>query len=306
MQDVIRNTIEQIGTILLGKEHQIKLALTCLISGGHLLIEDIPGMGKTTLSQTLARELELSFNRIQFTSDLLPADILGVSIYDKERGSFTFHPGPIFNQLILADEINRATPKSQSALLEAMEERQVTIEGKTRILPSPFFVIATQNPNTQAGTFPLPESQLDRFLMRIELGYPDPVAERILLKGEDRRAVLSRLKPAMNSRQLVEVQTLSSEVKVSEALIDYIQRLVQYTRQSPDFAYGLSPRGALALLNCAKSWALIEDRSHVVPEDVQAVLPAIVEHRLREAADFTGHGGSALAQRLLTKVDVIG
>ncbi len=306
MQDVIRNTIEQIGTILLGKEHQIKLALTCLISGGHLLIEDLPGMGKTTLSQTLARELELSFNRIQFTSDLLPADILGVSIYEKERGSFTFHPGPIFNQLILADEINRATPKSQSALLEAMEERQVTIEGKTRILPSPFFVIATQNPNTQAGTFPLPESQLDRFLMRIELGYPDPVAERILLKGEDRRAVLSRLKPAMNSRQLVEVQTLSSEVKVSEALIDYIQRLVQYTRQSPDFAYGLSPRGALALLNCAKSWALIEDRSHVVPEDVQAVLPAIVEHRLREAADFTGHGGSALAQRLLTKVDVIG
>ncbi len=306
MQDVIRNTIEQIGTILLGKEHQIKLALTCLISGGHLLIEDLPGMGKTTLSQTLARELELSFNRIQFTSDLLPADILGVSIYEKERGSFTFHPGPIFNQLILADEINRATPKSQSALLEAMEERQVTIEGKTRILPSPFFVIATQNPNTQAGTFPLPESQLDRFLMRIELGYPDPVAERILLKGEDRRAVLSRLKPAMNSRQLVEVQTLSSEVKVSEALIDYIQRLVQYTRQSPDFAYGLSPRGALALLNCAKSWALIEDRSHVVPEDVQVVLPAIVEHRLREAADFTGHGGSALAQRLLTKVDVIG
>ena len=306
MQDVIRNTIEQIGTILLGKEHQIKLALTCLISGGHLLIEDLPGMGKTTLSQTLARELELSFNRIQFTSDLLPADILGVSIYEKERGSFTFHPGPIFNQLILADEINRATPKSQSALLEAMEERQVTIEGKTRILPSPFFVIATQNPNTQAGTFPLPESQLDRFLMRIELGYPDPVAERILMKGEDRRAVLSRLKPAMNSRQLVEVQTLSSEVKVSEALIDYIQRLVQYTRQSPDFAYGLSPRGALALLNCAKSWALIEDRSHVVPEDVQAVLPAIVEHRLREAADFTGHGGSALAQRLLTKVDVIG
>ncbi len=306
MQDVIRNTIEQIGTILLGKEHQIKLALTCLISGGHLLIEDLPGMGKTTLSQTLARELELSFNRIQFTSDLLPADILGVSIYEKERGSFTFHPGPIFNQLILADEINRATPKSQSALLEAMEERQVTIEGKTRILPSPFFVIATQNPNTQAGTFPLPESQLDRFLMRIELGYPDPVAERILMKGEDRRAVLSRLKPAMNSRQLVEVQTLSSEVKVSEALIDYIQRLVQYTRQSPDFAYGLSPRGTLALLNCAKSWALIEDRSHVVPEDVQAVLPAIVEHRLREAADFTGHGGSALAQRLLTKVDVIG
>ncbi|MFT7684789.1 MAG: MoxR-like ATPase [Candidatus Azotimanducaceae bacterium] len=305
MQDVIRKTISQIGTILLGKEHQIKLSLTCLISGGHLLIEDLPGMGKTTLSQTLAKALGLSFNRIQFTSDLLPADILGVSIFEKETSQFTFHPGPIFSQLVLADEINRATPKSQSALLEAMEERQVTIEGKTRELPSPFFVIATQNPNSQAGTFPLPESQLDRFLMRIELGYPDPAAERILMEGADRREMLLTFESIVDEKELLELQRLSSQVKVSDSLLDYIQRLVAYTRSAPEFAYGLSPRGALALLRCAKSWTLIEGRSHVVPEDVQAIVPCVVEHRLRETADFTGHGGSALAQRLLSKVDII-
>ncbi len=306
MPAVIEETIAQIGTVLLGKEHQIKLAMTCLLSNGHLLIEDLPGMGKTTLSHALAKVLNLSYNRIQFTSDLLPADVLGVSIFDKESGKFNFHAGPIFSQIVLADEINRTTAKSQSALLEAMEERQVTIEGKTRPLPEPFFVIATQNPNTQAGTFPLPESQLDRFLMRIELGYPDAVAERVLLQGEDRRVVLERLIPTMNVRKLKEIQDEAQQVKVSEALLDYVQRLVQYTRQAPEFAYGLSPRGALALLACAKSWALIENRSHVVPEDVQAVLPSVVEHRLREAADFSGHGGSALAQRMLTRVDVIG
>jgi len=306
MQDVIQKTISQIGTILLGKEHQIKLSLTCLISGGHLLIEDLPGMGKTTLSQTLAKALGLSFNRIQFTSDLLPADILGISIFEKEAGQFTFHPGPIFSQLVLADEINRATPKSQSALLEAMEEKQVTIEGKTRDLPSPFFVIATQNPNSQAGTFPLPESQLDRFLMRIELGYPDPAAERILMEGTDRRTMLLTFESIVDEKNLLKLQTLSQQVKVSDSLLDYIQRLVAYTRSAPEFAYGLSPRGALALLRCAKSWALIEGRSHVVPEDVQAILPGVVEHRLRETADFSGHGGGALAQRLLSKVDIIG
>jgi len=306
MPAVIKETIEQIGTVLLGKEHQIKLALSCLLSRGHLLIEDLPGMGKTTMSHALARALNLTYNRIQFTSDLLPADVLGVSIFDKETGEFNFHPGPIFSQLVLADEINRTTPKSQSALLEAMEERQVTIEGKTRPLPEPFFVIATQNPNTQAGTFPLPESQLDRFLMRIELGYPDATAERMLLEGEDRRVVLERLKPAIDVRTLQRLQDEVEQVKVSEALLDYVQRLVQYTRTAPEFAYGLSPRGALALLISAKSWAFIEDRTHVVPEDVQAVLPSVVEHRLREAADFSGHGGSALAQRMLIKVDVIG
>ncbi|HKI74262.1 MAG TPA: AAA family ATPase [Pseudomonadales bacterium] len=306
MHDAIQKTISQVGTVLLGKTNEIKLALTCLFSRGHLLIEDLPGMGKTTLAHALAQALGLSFNRIQFTSDLLPADILGVSIFDKNSGSFTFHPGPIFNQLVLADEINRTTPKTQSALLEAMEERQVTVEGETRGLPAPFFVVATQNPDTQAGTFPLPESQLDRFLMRIELGYPDPAAERVLLKGEDRRTVLSRQTPCMGTRELVDIQERCDQVKVSEALLDYIQRLVHYTRQSPDFAYGLSPRGALALLACARTWAYIDEREHVVPEDVQAVLPAVVEHRLREAADFSGHGGTALAQRLLTKVDVVG
>jgi MoxR-like ATPase len=306
MSNTLDTTIDQIGSVLLGKEHQIKLALACLLSRGHLLIEDLPGMGKTTMADAIAKVLDLTYNRIQFTSDLLPADILGVSVFDKDSGEFNFHPGPIFSQLVLADEINRTTPKSQSALLEAMEERQVSIEGKTRKLPSPFFVIATQNPNTQAGTFPLPESQLDRFLMRIELGYPDAAAERILLKGEDRRAILDRLGPTMDLAQLREAQAEAEQVKVSEALLDYIQRLVQHTRQAPEFAYGLSPRGTLALLSCARSWALIDKRTHVVPEDVQAVLPSVVEHRLREAADFSGHGGSALAQRLLTKVDIIG
>lgn len=306
MHEAIEETLAQIGTVLLGKQHEIRLALACLLSKGHLLIEDLPGMGKTTLAHALAQALGLSFNRIQFTSDLLPADILGVSIFDKAVSKFTFHPGPVFNQLVLADEINRTTPKTQSALLEAMEERQVTVEGETRPLPSPFFVIATQNPNTQAGTFPLPESQLDRFLMRIELGYPDPAAERVLLKGEDRRHVLARQKPCLPARDLVELQEQCQQIKVSEALLDYIQRLVQYTRQAPEFAYGLSPRGSLALLACARAWALIDKRSHVVPEDVQAVLPAVVEHRLREAADFSGHGGTALAQRLLTRVDVVG
>ena len=306
MSNTLDMTISQIGSVLLGKEHQIKLALACILSRGHLLIEDLPGMGKTTMAHAIAKVLNLTYNRIQFTSDLLPADILGVSIFDKETGDFNFHAGPIFSQLVLADEINRTTPKSQSALLEAMEERQVTIEGKTRPLPDPFFVIATQNPSTQAGTFPLPESQLDRFLMRIELGYPDAAAERILLKGENRRAILDRLEPTMDLAQLHEAQHEAEQVKVSEALLDYIQRLVQHTRQAPEFAYGLSPRGTLALLACARSWALIDKRSHVVPEDVQAVLPSVVEHRLREVADFSGHGGTALAQRLLTRVDVIG
>lgn len=306
MHEAIEKIIDQVGTVLLGKNHEIKLSLTCLLARGHLLIEDLPGMGKTTLAHALAQALGLSFNRIQFTSDLLPADILGVSIYDKDTSGFTFHPGPIFNQLVLADEINRTTPKTQSALLEAMEERQVTVEGETRPLPDPFFVIATQNPSTQAGTFPLPESQLDRFLMRIELGYPDPEAERILLKGESRRDILDRLGACISVSELKELQALAEAVKVSDALLDYIQRLVQYTRQAQDFAWGLSPRGSLALLACARAWALIDKREYVVPEDVQAVLPAVVEHRLREAADFTGHGGVALAQRLLSRVDIVG
>ena len=292
--------------MLLGKETQVQLALACLLARGHLLIEDQPGMGKTLLSHALAKVLGLTYNRIQFTSDVLPADVIGTSIFDRERSEFRFIEGPLFAQLVLADEINRATPKSQSALLEAMEERQVTVEGQTRPLPEPFFVIATQNPSTQAGTFPLPESQLDRFLMRIELGYPDPDAERELLKGGDRRRMLGTVEPVIDLAGLTELQNLVDEIKVSDPLIDYIQRLVGYSRRGADFAFGLSPRGSLALLQSAKAWALLQERSHVVPEDVQAVLPSVVEHRLREAADYTGHGGGALAQKLLTSVDVVG
>ena len=291
--------------ILLGKNTQVRLALACLFARGHLLIEDLPGMGKTLLSQALARVLGLSYHRVQFTSDVLPSDIIGSSIFDRETGGLRFIPGPLFAQVVLADEINRATPKSQSALLEAMEERQVTIEGQTRPLPQPFFVIATQNPVTQGGTFPLPESQLDRFLMRITLGYPDPDAERELLRGGDQRARLANLDPVLDLPRLQAIQAAVDAVKVSEPLLEYVQRLVGHTRLGGAFAFGLSPRGSLALLHVARAWALINNRSHVVPEDVQAVLPGVVEHRLREAADFAGHGGGALAQRLLASVDVI-
>ncbi|MGE0622514.1 MAG: AAA family ATPase [Pseudomonadales bacterium] len=297
---------EALNGVLLGKTHQVQLALACLLARGHLLIEDLPGMGKTLLSHALARVLGLTYNRIQFTSDVLPSDIIGTSVFDRERGDFRFIEGPLFAQVVLADEINRATPKSQSALLEAMEERQVTVEGETRVLPEPFFVIATQNPSTQTGTFPLPESQLDRFLMRIELGYPDPEAERELLRGGDRRATLGLLQPLADLDTLAALQSAVDDIKVSDPLIEYIQRLVGFSRRGGDFAFGLSPRGSLALLSSARAWALLQDRSHVVPEDVQAVLPAVVEHRLRESADFSGHGGGALAQKLLTSVDVVG
>jgi len=305
-QDNVRALITALNGVLLGKEPQIKLALACLLARGHLLIEDLPGMGKTLLSHALARVLGLSFQRIQFTSDLLPSDVLGSSIFDRDSGEFRFVEGPIFAQVILADEINRATPKTQSALLEAMEEYQVTADGRTRALPNPFFVIATQNPVTQTGTFPLPESQLDRFLMRIELGYPEPDAERELLRGGDRREVLGTLQPVLDQAGLTVLQQAVHAVRVSEPLIDYVQRLVAYSRHGSEFAFGLSPRGALALLRAARAWALLNGRGHVVPEDVQAVLTAVVEHRLREAADYAGHGGGALAQKLLSSVDVVG
>lgn len=305
MKELIQALIEALNTVILGKEDQVKLALACLFARGHLLIEDMPGMGKTLLSHALAQALGLSYNRIQFTSDVLPADIIGTSIFDKTASDFRFIEGPLFAQVVLADEINRATPKSQSALLEAMEERQVTAEGETRSLPEPFFVIATQNPATQTGTFPLPESQLDRFLMRIELGYPEPDAERELLRGGDRRKVLEAMESVSDLGALQAVQSAVDDVKISDPLIEYIQRLVGYSRRGSEFAFGLSPRGALALLHSARAWALIHDRSHVVPEDVQAVLPSVVEHRLREAADFAGHGGGALAQKLLSSVDVV-
>jgi MoxR-like ATPase len=306
IKDQIEGLISTLNKVLLGKDHQVKLALTCLFARGHLLIEDLPGMGKTLLSHALAVVLGLSYNRIQFTSDILPSDVIGASIFDKRSNTFEFLEGPLFAQVVLADEINRATPKSQSALLEAMEERQVTVDGTRRGLPDPFFVIATQNPVTQTGTFPLPESQLDRFLMRIELGYPEPDAERELLRGGDRRKLLDTLPVVCDLAALERIQAAVDAVKASDPLIDYVQRLVAHTRQASEFAFGLSPRGTLALLHAASAWALIHDRSHVIPEDVQAVLPGVVEHRLRDAADFAGHGGGALAQKLLSSVDVVG
>ncbi len=273
------------GVVILGKEHQLRLALTCLLARGHLLIEDLPGVGKTTLAHSLAAVLGLHYQRIQFTSDLLPADILGVSIYNRETADFQFHPGPVFSHIVLADEINRATPKTQSALLEAMEEHQITIEGETRELPQPFFVIATQNPLYQIGTFPLPESQLDRFLMCIELGYPDSDAERELLKGDDRRTLLAGIEPLMSAGQLLELQHQVDSVHASDALFDYLQALLEFSRQSPRFQNGLSPRAGLAILHSAKAWALLAGRDLVLPEDLQTVLPAVIGHRLQAAED---------------------
>ena len=281
----IHRVIESAGKIILGKEPQIRLALACLLAKGHLLIEDLPGVGKTTLAHVLARTLGLDFHRIQFTSDMLPADIIGVSVYERERGVFKFHPGPIFAQVILADEINRATPKAQSALLEAMEEHQVTAEGETRPLPVPFFVIATQNPSEQVGTFPLPESQLDRFLMRLELGYPGRDAERALLSGADRRDLLAAMSPCLEPSELVGLQAEAARVHVAPALLDYVQAIIEHTRRSPDYVAGLSPRAALALVHAARAWAYIEGRDKVIPEDVQAVLPGVAAHRLRPAHD---------------------
>ncbi|NLF55361.1 MAG: AAA domain-containing protein [Thauera phenolivorans] len=277
--------LDAASRIILGKEHELRLALACLVGGGHLLIEDIPGVGKTTLAHVLARLTGLQLQRIQFTSDLLPADILGVSVFDRSTASFTFHPGPVFSQMILADEINRATPETQSALLEAMEERQVTADSQTLALPEPFFVIATQNPAHQIGTFPLPESQLDRFLMRIQLGYPAAEAERALLRGEDRRSMLARQPPVIGPAQLLELQRAAREVSVGDALVDYVHALLTATRRDGEFSAGLSPRAGLALLAAARAWALIGGRDHVLPEDVQAVFPHVAGHRLHVAAD---------------------
>jgi len=285
---------QQVGQIVVGKELQIRQALVCLLAGGHLLIEDVPGVGKTTLAHALAISLGLQFNRLQFTSDLLPADVVGISIFERDKNAFAFHPGPVFSQVLLADEINRATPKAQSALLEAMEERQVTSDGVTRELPTPFFVIATQNPAHQIGTFPLPESQLDRFLMCLSLGYPDAVAERALLLGEDRRMLLKGLPTAMQPLELMAAQAGLRELHVSSALIDYVQALAQTSRQCGLFAEGLSPRAGIALLQAARAWAALEGRNHLIPEDVQAVLVPVAAHRLRP---LKATGSAALASR---------
>jgi MoxR-like ATPase len=300
MQNAINQLLDSANQIILGKQHQIRLALCCLLSRGHLLIEDMPGVGKTTLAHTLATLLGLNYQRIQFTSDILPADILGSSVFDTQNHAFKFHAGPIFNQMILADEINRSTPKAQSALLEAMEERQVTIEGKTYELPQPFFVIATQNPSHQIGTFPLPESQLDRFLMRLELGYPDPDAERALLTGQSRHSLIESLEVRLPPEQLLRMQQAATQVYASPALLDYLQAIIAYTRESPDYHCGLSPRAGLALLTAAKAWAFMDSRDAVIPEDIQAVLAAVAGHRLR-----SGHSHSeAIVAPLLEKVAI--
>ena len=305
-QVIIDSAVEEVGKVLLGKEPQIRLALCCLFARGHLLIEDLPGMGKTTLSHALASVLGLSWKRVQFTSDLLPADILGVSVFDANDSSFNFHPGPIFTQLLLADEINRTTPRTQSALLEAMGEGQVTIEGETRPLPQPFFVIATQNPIHQSGTYPLPESQLDRFLMRLELGYPPARAEREMFERRHSAALeIKRPRQCIDLDQLEAIRVAVSQVHASENLLDYLQRLVAYTRQSAEFEVGLSPRGALALLDCAKTWAAMHNREHVVPEDVQLVLPAVAGHRLIPSGSYAGDG-HALVDLVQRNVDVVG
>ena len=295
--------VKAAGEVILGKERQIRLAMACILARGHLLIEDVPGVGKTTLSHALARLLGLEYQRIQFTSDLLPADIIGVAVYDRETSSFRFHPGPIFAQIILADEINRASPKAQSALLEAMEEHQVTAEGETRKLPEPFFVIATQNPMHQVGTFPLPESQLDRFLMRINLGYPDAKAERELLRGQERRDMIHELQPAMTAPQLMELQKAVPTMQVSDALLDYVQALINHTRHTPRFTQGLSPRAGVAILRAAQAWAMMEGRRQVLPEDVQAILPAVVGHRLHGNAD-AAQGSFDPAKELIGAVPI--
>jgi len=304
MSQSLKNVIRQAEQIILGKPQQIRLALACLLARGHLLIEDMPGVGKTTLAQVLARTLDLQFRRIQFTSDLLPADILGVSVYQRDSEKFEFHAGPIFAQMILADEVNRATPKAQSALLEAMEEQQVTIEGTTRALPAPFFVIATQNPLHQIGTFPLPESQLDRFLMRIQMGYPDAQAERGLLSGVDRREIIAHLSPQMESAELLELQQRVRQVFVSPALLDYLQAILRHTREAARYTHGLSPRAGLALLSAARAWALLDERDAVIPEDVQAVLSGVVSHRLQAVGEYQKQNSDTLARELIEAVAI--
>jgi len=302
--DALRQTVAQLNKIILGKDMQVRLAVACMLARGHLLIEDVPGVGKTTLAQSLAHTLGLSYQRVQFTSDLLPADIIGVSIFDRNDGNFHFHKGPIFAQLVLADEVNRASPKAQSALLEAMEEQQVTADGNTYALPAPFFVIATQNPAYQIGTYPLPESQLDRFLMRIELGYPDALHERQLLSGRDRRELLHSFSATLTPQQLTDLQKRVQQIHVSEALLDYVQALVRYTRSSAKFIAGLSPRAALSLLHAAQAWALMSGHSGVLPEDVQAVLTAVIGHRLMPASDASLRRPEEIGDHVLKSVAV--
>ena len=301
LQQHLHAAIAQVNKVLLGKARQVKLAFTCLIAGGHLLLEDVPGVGKTTLAHALAATFALDFQRVQFTSDLLPSDIIGVSMYERETGAFRFHPGPVFAGLLLADEINRATPKTQSALLEAMAEGQVTVDGQTHTLPEPFFVVATQNPLDLAGTFPLPDSQLDRFMLRVSLDYPDASAERELLTGTDRRDLLTRLTPQLDASGLNTLYRQVQTVTASSALLDYLQALLTASRRHPDIRVGLSPRAGLSLLAAARAWAMLSDRGHVLPEDIQALFVPLAAHRLVASR---GASGETLARTLLSDVAV--
>ena len=301
---VIEDARKALARIILGKDEQIALALACLLARGHLLIEDLPGLGKTMLAQALSRTLGLSYSRIQFTSDLLPADIIGVSVFRQDSGAFEFQPGPVFAQLVLADEVNRATPKAQSALLEAMEENQVSVDGSTRELPTPFFVVATQNPGDQIGTFPLPESQLDRFLMRVEIGYPNEESERELIAGEDRREMLRDIEPVTGPETLVELQAAVREVPVTDALVSYVQALVRFTRESADIEIGLSPRGAQALVAAARAYAYVENHSGVYPDDIQAVFASVAGHRLKPAGSTRFRSPAELCQHVLDSVAI--
>lgn len=295
----IDDCLTELCTVIKGKNEQVTLALICLLAKGHLLLEDLPGMGKTSLSHALASVLGLAYKRVQFTSDLLPADILGVNIYNSDNQQFSFHAGPIFSQVLLADEINRASPKTQSALLEAMAEQQVSVDGVSHILPSPFFVIATQNPLFQAGTYPLPESQVDRFMMCLTLGYPDFQAEKDMLCQQASEDLVSQ---QMSASYLLDAQARVKQVKVSEALVHYILNLVRYTRENDEFQHALSPRASKAILRCSQAAAFVQGRDHVIPEDVQMIIPAVTEHRLRGAEPFSREHGS-LANKLLSQVD---
>ncbi|MBI5257251.1 MAG: MoxR family ATPase [Burkholderiales bacterium] len=293
---------DQISTIIVGKRSQIEDCIACLLAGGHLLIEDVPGVGKTTLAHALAVSLGLKFSRVQFTADLMPSDLVGVSVFERSKETFVFHPGPVFAQVLLADEINRAGPKTQSALLEAMEEHQVSVEGETRPLPKPFFVIATQNPTDQLGTYPLPESQLDRFLMCITLGYPDRQSERALLAGEDRRHVIERLGAVMNPAELLEAQAAVQQVHASDALLDYLQALIAATRTGQWFVEGLSPRAGIGILRAARARALLAQRDYVAPDDLQAILPQTAAHRLVPVAS----AGRGRVEQVRAMVEAVG
>jgi MoxR-like ATPase len=299
----LTRAVQQVNNVVLGKIPQVRLAFACFLAGGHLLIEDLPGVGKTTLAHALAATLHLSFQRVQFTSDLLPSDIIGVSVYERDNSAFKFHPGPLFAQLVLADEINRATPKTQSALLEAMAEQQVTVDGVTHALPTPFFVVATQNPLDLAGTYPLPDSQLDRFMLRISLDYPDRDAERALLAATDRRELISHLKPCLDVAQIERIRASAAGVLASPALIDYVQALLAASRAHPDIRIGLSPRAGLALLSAARAFALLDGRGYCLPEDVQAVFIGAAAHRLIPAGT-SNQSRDQLAAALLASVPV--